>query len=90
MHLRFDTLRRVFAQGIPFCILPFAFCLPGCTEQDPEEPGIEKPVITGVVTGDIKTRREYADAVESANKRNAERGDRRDWRYAKPAVGPAE
>ena len=75
---------------LSLCLLPCALCLPGCSESDPEEPGIEKPVITGVVTGDIKTRREYADAVEAANKRNAERASQRDWRYAKPAVGPAE
>lgn len=90
MSSRFVPPLRVFSLGLSFCILPFALCLQGCSESDPEEPGIEKPVITGVATGEIKTRREYADAVESANKRNAERGDRRDWRYAKPAVGPAE
>jgi hypothetical protein len=73
-----------------FGLLPLALCLPGCADTDPEEPGIEKPVVTGVVTGDIKTRREYADAVEAANKRNAARGTEGDWRHVKPAVGPAE
>lgn len=77
--------------------LPLALCaagalvlLAGCTDKDPDEPGIEKPVVTGVVTGDIKSRREYTDAVEDANKRNAERGAQGDWRYVKPAVGPAQ
>lgn len=72
-------------------LLPSAACLlSACADTDPEEPGIEKPVVAGVVTGDIGTRREYAEAVEAANKRNADRGAERDWRYVKPAVGPAE
>ena len=77
--------------------LPLALCaagalalFAGCADKDPDEPGIEKPVVTGVVTGDIKSRREYTDAVEDANKRNAERGTQGDWRYVKPAVGPAQ
>ncbi len=91
MNPRSDMSRVTPGRFLSFCIMPFALCLlSGCADADPEEPGIETPVVTGVVTGDIKTRREYTDAVEAANKRNAERAAQRDWRYAKPAVGPGE
>lgn len=68
-----------------------ALVLPGCVDTDPAtETGIDKPAVTGVITGDIKTRRELADAIEAKNKTNAERQDKGDWRYAKPAVGRTE
>lgn len=63
----------------------------GCAETDPEtEPGIDKPAVTGVATGDIKTRRQLADAIEAKNRANDRHRANNDWRYAKPAVGPAE
>ncbi len=77
-----------------FRVLQFACCVlfvAGCAETDPEaEPGIDKPAVTGVVSGDIKTRRQLADAIEAKNKANEQHRANRDWRYAKPAVGPAE
>lgn len=78
----------------PFRMLPLACCVlaaSGCAESDPEtETGIDKPAVTGVVTGDIKNRRQLADAIEAKNKANDEHRANNDWRYAKPAVGPAE
>ena len=90
MNSRFIMNHRVSGLLLSFCIMPFAFCLQGCADTDPDEPGIEKPVVTGVITGDINSRREYTDAVEAANQRNNARGAAGDWNYAKPAVGPSE
>lgn len=89
MNLVCHSARTSF--GAAFFLFSFSvLILAGCADTEPEEPGIETPVVSGVVTGDIKTRREYADAVEAANKRNDERAKQGDWRHVKPAVGPTE
>lgn len=77
-----------------FRVFPFAcglLVLAGCAETEPEtETGIDKPAVTGVVSGEIKTRRQLADAIEAKNRANDRHRANNDWRYAKPAVGPAE
>ena len=70
--------------------VPALLPLTGCNDTDPDAPGIEKPAIVGVAEGDITTRKDYLDTVEANNRRNDERGQRGDWSYVKPAVGPKD
>ena len=71
------------------CLLPAAAVLSACAD-DTEVPSVEKPAIVGVATGEVITRKDYADTVEANNRRNDERGSRGDWSYVKPAVGPKD
>lgn len=72
-------------------LLLAALALTGCVETPPEqETGIDKPAVAGVVSGDIKNRRQLADAIEAKNKANDEHRDKGDWRYSRPAVGAQE
>ena len=64
-----------------------ALIVAGCSSEDPDAPGIETPALTGVVTGEVRTRRQYVDSVEAKNMKNAERGSQGDWRYVRPVVG---
>lgn len=86
-----------------FGVAVVALLLAGCTPPTDEAPGldtsagapepapgIDKPAVAGVVSGDIKTRRQLAEAIEAKNRQNEEHKANRDWRYAQPAVGPKD
>lgn len=63
--------------------------LPACA-SDPDAPEIDRPAAAGIVSGEVTSTRQYLDRVEEANKRNAEKARRKDWTYARPAVGERE
>lgn len=50
--------------------------LGACVPEDPEDPGFDKPAVTGVIKGDIRSVDAYLDAVEKENtKRTRREGD---------------
>lgn len=49
----------------------------GCMEDEPDDPGFHKPVVAGVVGGEIDSFDAYLDAVKEENKNRLNReGDR--------------
>lgn len=64
---------RVPAEKLLLAV-PAALCVAGTlascsTTENPEDPGFNKPAVTGVVNGDIRTVDAYLDAVEKENAR---------------------
>ncbi|MCR5183502.1 MAG: hypothetical protein K6B46_02230 [Opitutales bacterium] len=64
--------------GFRHCFLLASLCLiAACAKDEPDDPGFHKPVVAGVVGGEIRTVGAYLDGVEeeNANRLNRE-GDR--------------
>ncbi|MBQ6705801.1 MAG: hypothetical protein IJN19_07360 [Opitutales bacterium] len=54
-----------------------AGALASCTTaEDPEDPGFNKPAVTGVLKGEITTWEGYGDALEKENRRANRDGPR--------------
>lgn len=54
-----------------------AGALSGCaTAEDPDDPGFNKPAVTGVLNGEISTLDGYRNAVEKENRRANRDGPR--------------
>lgn len=59
------------------CLLAGTLVLAGCAQDEPGDPGFHKPVVAGVVKGEITTADEYLDGVREENKNRLNReGDR--------------
>lgn len=55
-------------------VVPAALCVAGTlasctTAENPDDPGYNKPAVSGVVRGEIRTMDAYLDAVEKENAR---------------------
>lgn len=55
-------------------VVPAALCVAGMlasctTAENPDDPGYNKPAVSGVVRGEIRTMDAYLDAVEKENAR---------------------
>lgn len=72
---------RAFSVGKIFGAIAVAtfvvVALSGCaTVEDPDDPGFNKPAVTGVINGEISTLGGYRDAVEKENRRANRDGPR--------------
>lgn len=75
------TAKMLFAKKFPLvpAVCFAAGTLASCTTaEDPEDPGFNKPAVTGVLKGDIRTWKGYGDALEKENRRAAREGPRWD------------
>ena len=72
--MRFFTKRK-------FLIVPAALVVAGplascTTAEDPDDPGFNKPAVTGVLKGEITTWEGYGEALEKENNRANRDGPR--------------
>lgn len=68
------TLR---ALSVPAAAIFAGTLAPSCTPaEDPDDPGFNKPAVTGVLKGDITTWEGYGEAVEKENRRASRDGPR--------------
>ena len=63
------------------CLVPVTVFVAGmlvscATAEDPEDPGFNKPAVTGVLKGEITTWEGYGDALEKENNRANRDGPR--------------
>ena len=59
------------------CLLAGTLVFAACAQDEPGDPGFHKPVVVGVVKGEITTADEYLDGVREENKNRLNReGDR--------------
>lgn len=62
-------------------VVPAALCVAGTLEscttaENPDDPGFNKPAVTGVLKGDITTWEGYGEALEKENRRANRDGPR--------------
>lgn len=67
MSLSFRHCLRACALGIPAGVS--VYVLAGCATRAPEDPGYNKPAVSGVVSGEIQTMDGYLEAVRKENER---------------------
>lgn len=72
-------MKRVPAEK--FLFVPAVLCLAGtlasCSPvENPDDPGFNKPAVTGVIKGDITTWEGYGEALEKENRRANRDGPR--------------
>lgn len=72
--MKFSLHRKILL--VPAMIFA-AGTLASCTSaEDPEDPGFNKPAVTGVLKGEITTWEDYSDALEKENNRANRDGPR--------------
>lgn len=72
--MKFSLHRKILL--VPAMIFA-AGTLASCTSaEDPEDPGFNKPAVTGVLKGEITTWEGYGDALEKENNRANRDGPR--------------
>ncbi|MBE6400539.1 MAG: hypothetical protein E7037_00690 [Verrucomicrobia bacterium] len=72
--MKFSLHRKILL--VPAMIFA-AGTLASCTSaEDPEDPGFNKPAVTGVLKGEITTWEDYGDALEKENNRANRDGPR--------------
>lgn len=67
MNLSFRN--RIAANTLQIVVFAGTATLFGCAARDPEEPGYNKPAVSGVVSGEIHSMDGYLDAVRKENER---------------------
>lgn len=73
-------MTRVPAEKL-LLVVPAALCVAGtlascATAENPDDPGFNKPAVTGVLKGDITTWEGYGEALEKENRRANRDGPR--------------
>lgn len=65
-----STRKSLFAfRGVCLLFLPGVQVLFGCATAEPEDPGYNKPAVSGVVSGEIHSVDDYLNAVQKENER---------------------
>lgn len=74
MRILFDKTKRMRVFAAIFIAGTLAS---SCTQmEDPEDPGFNKPAVTGVLKGEITTWEDYGNALEKENQRANRDGPR--------------
>ena len=72
--MKFSLHQKIlFVSAAIFAAGTLASCT---TAEDPEDPGFNKPAVTGVLKGEITTWEDYGDALEKENRRANRDGPR--------------
>ena len=72
--MKFSLHRKILlVPAMIFAAGTLASCTPA---EDPEDPGFNKPAVTGVLKGEITTWEDYGDALEKENNRANRDGPR--------------
>jgi hypothetical protein len=61
---------------VPVTVFVAGMLVSYSTAEDPEDPGFNKPAVTGVLKGEITTWEGYGDALEKENNRANRDGPR--------------
>lgn len=61
---------------VPVTVFVAGMLVSCTTAEDPEDPGFNKPAVTGVLKGEITTWEGYGDALEKENNRANRDGPR--------------
>jgi hypothetical protein len=67
MNLSFRD--RVAVALLQTVVFAGVLALSGCAAREPEDPGYNKPAVSGVVSGEIHSMDDYLDAVRKENER---------------------
>lgn len=60
--------KKVFRSADLLCVAG-TLALVGCAMSEPEDPGYNKPAVSGVVSGEIRSVDDYLSAVQKENER---------------------
>ncbi|MBQ2732014.1 MAG: hypothetical protein IJF68_03095 [Opitutales bacterium] len=72
--MKFSLHRKILL--VPAMIFAAGTLASCSTAEDPEDPGFNKPAVTGVLKGEITTWEDYGDALEKENNRANRDGPR--------------
>ena len=60
---------RFLSCALQGCLGVIGLTFVGCAAREPEDPGYNKPAVSGVVSGEIHSVDDYLNAVEKENER---------------------
>lgn len=67
--MNFDVRARLSLYCLQILFFACGVVFVGCAAREPDDPGYNKPAVSGVVSGDIHSVDDYLDAVRKENER---------------------